>query len=93
MPKPEKQRMKTEAFKLLKNGMRCQKIAEKLDVSLRTIQRWAKEIEPIPIKVSGDEINDKTSGKIPQENPNPTHHSEMILTRSVTPSEYLFCIL
>jgi hypothetical protein len=83
MTKPEKERTKIEAFRLLRNGMRCQKVAEKLNLSPRTIQRWAKEIEPIPIKVSDDETSDKTSDNTLQENPNPRHHSEMILTRSV----------
>jgi hypothetical protein len=83
MAKPEKQRTKTEAFRLLKNGMRCQKVAEKLDVSPRTIQRWAKEVEPIPIKVSNDETSDKTSDNALQENPNPSPHTEIILSRSV----------
>jgi hypothetical protein len=83
MAKPEKQRTKTEAFRLLKNGMRCQKVAEKLNLSPRTIQRWAKEIEPIPIKVSSVETNDKTSDNTPPENPNSSQDTEIILSRSV----------
>jgi hypothetical protein len=83
MAKPEKEKTKIEAFRLLKNGMRCQKVAEKLSLSPRTIQRWAKEIEPIPIKISDDETSDKTSDETPQENPNPSHDTEIILSRSV----------
>jgi len=83
MTKPEKERTKIEAFRLLRNGMRCQKVAEKLNLSPRTIQRWAKEIEPIPIKVLSDDVSDKISDETPPENPNPSPHTEMILSRSV----------
>ena len=42
---------KNEALRLHKNGIVPSKIATKLGVSARTIQRWLKDETPIPVKV------------------------------------------
>ena len=77
------EKTKTRAFKLLKEDVGHREIAEKLNVSLRTIQRWAKEIEPVPIKVLVEEFNDKTNEKIPPQNPLSNHQFDVTLSRRV----------
>ena len=72
----EKKRTKTKAFKLLKEGLGHREIAEKLNVSLRSIQRWVKEAEPLPVKVLVEEVSDKTT-------PHSSHEFDLTLSRRI----------
>lgn len=77
------ERTKTQAFKLLKEGLEHREIAKKLNVSLRTIQRWAKESEPLPVTVMVEEFNDKADDKDHPKNTLPNPEFDITLSRRV----------
>lgn len=60
MAKSEKQ--KNEALRLHKGGMAPSKIAAKMNVSTRTVQRWLRDETPVPVQV----VAMKADSDVPQ---------------------------